>query len=110
MDRLFSEETTMPASMKHVISVPWTDEERTTLRRMWENGMGVTLLGRMLGRSKYSVRSEIDTLKLGPRGSVVAPPERPPGRVVLARAQPKPLPANARTLPPLPSEMHADER
>jgi hypothetical protein len=32
----------MPASMKHVVSVPWTDEERTTLRRMWENGMGPT--------------------------------------------------------------------
>jgi hypothetical protein len=91
--------------MKHVISVPWTDEERTALRQMWENGIGCTGIGRHLGRSKYSVRSEIETLELGPRGSVVAPPERPPGRVVLARAQPKPLPANARTLPPLPSEL-----
>ena len=99
----------MPASMKHVVSVPWTDEERTTLRQMWANGIGCTNLGRMLGRSKYSVRSEIETLNLGPRGGPGGLPETPPGRVVLARAQPKPLPANARTLPPLQSELHADE-
>jgi hypothetical protein len=95
--------------MKHVVSIPWSDEERTTLRQMWENGIGCTGIGRHLGRSKYSVRSEIETLKLGPRGGPQGLPEPPPGRVVLARAQPKPLPANARTLPPLPSEMHADE-
>jgi hypothetical protein len=92
--------------MKHIVSVPWTDEERTTLRRMWENGMGVTLLGRMLGRSKYSIRSEIETLKLGPRGGPQGLPEPPPGRVVQARAQPRPLAPGARTLPPLPSELH----
>ena len=99
----------MPAAMKHVISVPWTDDERALLRQMWANGMGCTGIGRHLGRSKYSVRSEIETLNLGPRGSLVAPPAQPPGRVVLARAQPKPLPANARTLPPLPSELTADQ-
>ena len=99
----------MPATMKHVVSTPWTDEERTTLRQMWENGIGCTNLGRMLGRSKYSVRSEIETLKLGPRGSVVALPERPPGRVVQARARPQPLRPGARTLPPLPSELNAHE-
>ena len=99
----------MPASMKHVISVPWTDEERTALRRMWENGIGCTGIGRHLGRSKYSVRSEIETLNLGPRGSLVPPPAQPPGRVVLARARPQPLRPGARTLPPLQSELHADE-
>ena len=47
----------MPAAMKHIISVPWTDEERTLLRQMWANGIGVhRLIGRHLGRSKYSVR------------------------------------------------------
>ena len=95
----------MPASMKHVVSVPWTDDERALLRQMWANGIGCTNLGRMLGRSKYSVRSEIETLKLGPRGGSQGLPEPPPGRVVLARAQPKPLAPGARTLPPLPSEM-----
>jgi hypothetical protein len=105
MDRLFSEETTMPASMKHVISVPWTDEERTTLRRMWENGMGVTLLGRMLGRSKYSVAKQVRAMRLGPRGGSQGLPEPPLGRVVLARAKPQPLRPGAHTLPPLPSEL-----
>ena len=99
----------MPASMKHIVSVPWTDEERTTLRQMWENGIGVTLIGRMLGRSKYSVAKQVRALKLGPRGGPQGLPEPPPGRVVLARAQPKPLRPGASTLPPLPSEMHADE-
>ena len=91
--------------MKHVISVPWTDDERALLRQMWANGIGCTNLGRMLGRSKYSVRSEIETLNLGPRGSLAAPPAQPPGRVVLARARPQPLRPGARTLPPLPSEL-----
>jgi hypothetical protein len=95
----------MPASIKHVISVPWTDAERTLLRQMWENGVGCTNLGRMLGRSKYSVRSQIDLLGLGPRGGPQGLPEPPPGRVVLARAKPQPLRPGARTLPPLPSEL-----
>ena len=99
----------MPASMKHVISVPWTDEERTTLRQMWAGGIGCTGIGRHLGRSKYSVRSEIETLNLGPRGGPQGLPEPPPGRVVLARARPQPLRPGARTLPPLQSELHADE-
>ena len=98
----------MPASMKHVVSVPWTDEERTTLRRMWENGIGCTGIGRHLGRSKYSVRSEVETLKLGPRGGPQGLPEPPPGRVVLARAKPQPLRPGVRTLPPLPSELSPD--
>ena len=71
---------------------------------------GLHALGRMLGRSKYSIRSEIETLKLGPRGGPQGLPEPPPGRVVLTRAKPQPLRPGARTLPPLPSEMHADER
>jgi hypothetical protein len=91
--------------MRHVISVPWTDDERALLRQMWANGIGVTLIGRKLGRSKNSVRSEIETLKLGPRGGPQGLPEPPPGRVVLARARPQPLRPGARTLPPLPSEL-----
>ena len=39
----------MPASMKHVVSVPWTDEERTLLRQLWENGLGPVLIGRCWG-------------------------------------------------------------
>jgi len=94
----------MPASMKHVVSVPWTDEERTLLRQMWANGMGPVLIGRMLGRSKYSVTKQTQALKL--------PPQRP--RPALAPAPqprqrpPQPLRPGAHTLPPLPSEMGHD--
>ena len=90
----------MPASMKHVISVPWTDEERTALRQLWENGIGCTGIGRHLGRSKYSVRSEIETLNLGPRGRPRGRcRQTPPGRVVLeprSRSPCRPTPARCR--------------
>jgi hypothetical protein len=95
----------MPASMKHVVSVPWTDEERALLRQFWENGMGPVLIGRLLGRSKYSVAKQVRALRLGPRGGPQGLPEPPPGRVVLARARPQPLRPGAHTLPPLPSEL-----
>jgi hypothetical protein len=88
--------------MKYVVSVPWTDAERTTLRQMWVNGMGVTLLGRMLGRSKYSVAKQVRAMRLGPRGGPVALPERPQEP---RQRPPQPLRPGARTLPPLPSEL-----
>jgi len=93
----------MPASMKHVISVPWTDEERTLLRQMWANGMGPVLIGRMLGRSKYSVTKQTQALKLPPQRPAPDmtpwPPDRRPAQ---------PLKPGARTLPPLPSELSAN--
>ena len=90
--------------MKHVISVPWTDEERTALRRMWENGMGPTLIGRMLGRSKYSVTKQTQALHL-PRHRM--PPSLAPTPEPRQRP-PQPLRPGARTLPPLPSELTAE--
>jgi hypothetical protein len=91
--------------MKYVVSVPWTDEERALLRQLWENGLGPVLIGRLMGRSKYSVAKQVRALRLGPRGGPRGLPEPPPGRVVLARAQPKPLAPGAHTLPPLQSEL-----
>jgi hypothetical protein len=93
------------ATMRHVVSVPWSDHERDTLRQMWENGMGVTLLGRMLGRSKYSVAKQVRAMRLGPRGGPVAPPQPPPEP---RQRPPQPLRPGARTLPPLPSELTAE--
>ena len=94
------------ADMKGVTPIPWSDEERTLLRQLWANGLGPVLIGRMLGRSKYSVTKQTQALKLAPQrpqpglASAPEPRQRPP----------QPLPRGARTLPPLPSEMHADER
>ena len=95
----------MPASMKHVTPVPWTDEERALLRQMWENGLGPVLIGRMLGRSKYSVTKQTQALQLPKMrqqpGETPAPEPR--------QRPPQPLRPGARTLPPLPSELTADQ-
>jgi hypothetical protein len=60
----------------------------------------------MLGRSKYSVTKQTQALQLPKMrqqpGTIPAPEPRQP--------RPQPLRPGARTLPPLPSEMHADER
>jgi hypothetical protein len=99
-------EASAMATMRHVVSTPWTDEERTLLRQLWENGLGPVLIGRLMGRSKYSVTKQTQTLRLPPqrpqRGLAPAPEPRQP--------RPQPLRPGARTLPPLPSELRADER
>jgi hypothetical protein len=90
--------------MKYVVSVPWSDEERARLRQMWANGMGPTLIGKMLGRSKYSVTKQTQALKL-PRHRLppgLAPTPEPRQR------PPQPLRPGARTLPPLPRELTAE--
>jgi hypothetical protein len=86
-------------------SLPWSHEERALLRQLWENGMGPAQIAKHLGRSKYSVTSETRTLHLGPRGGSRGLPEPPPSREPRTR----PLPPGASTLPPLQSELHADE-
>ena len=94
----------MPASMKHIVSIPWSDEERTLLRQMHETGMGPTAIGRQIGRSAHSVAKQIVTLHLGPRGST-APPHTPRALPPPRQPRPQPLRPGARTLPPLPSEL-----
>lgn len=89
-------------SMKHIISVPWTDEERTLLRQMWANGMGPTLIGRMLGRSKYSVTTQRQAMGLGRRPVLPVDCQVPRAQQM---PRPQPLRPGARTLPPLPSEL-----
>jgi hypothetical protein len=87
--------------MKHVVSIPWSDEERARLRQMWASGMGPTLIGKTLGRSKYSVTKQTQALHL-PRHRL------PPGLAPTAEPRqgpPQPLRPGAHTLPPLPSEL-----
>jgi hypothetical protein len=95
-------EASAMATMRHVVSIPWSDEERTLLRQLWANGLGPVLIGRLMGRSKYSVTKQTQALKL-PRHRLppgLAPPPEPRQR------PPQPLRPSARTLPPLPSELH----
>jgi hypothetical protein len=90
--------------MKHVVSVPWTDEERALLRQLWENGLGPVLIGRLMGRSKYSVTKQTQALQL-PRHRLppgLAPTPEP------RQGPAQPLRPGARTLPPLPSELTAE--
>ncbi len=70
---------------------------------MWENGIGCTGIGSHLGRSKYSVRSEIDTMDIGPRGSLVRPRHSRHHTEPRTSDHHKPLRPGAHTLPPLPS-------
>ena len=74
------------------------------LRQMWENGLGPVLIGRMLGRSKYSVTKQTQMLQLPKMRQQPgeAPPPEPRQR------PPQPLRPGARTLPPLPSELTAE--
>jgi hypothetical protein len=90
--------------MKHVVSIPWSDEERARLRQMWASGMGPTLIGKTLGRSKYSVTKQTQALHL-PRHRLppgLAPTPEP------RQGPAQPLRPGARTLPPLPSELTAE--
>lgn len=88
--------------MKHVISVPWSDEERALLRQMWANGMGPAAIAGHIGRSRLSTAKQVRTLKL--------PKQRPqpdmPPTLAPRTPRPQPLPRGAHTLPPLPSELN----
>jgi hypothetical protein len=90
--------------MKHVVSVPWSEAERIALCQMWASGMGPTLIGKTLGRSKYSVTKQTQALHL-PRHRLppgLAPTPEP------RQGPAQPLRPGARTLPPLPSELTAE--
>jgi hypothetical protein len=71
---------------------------------MWENGHGPVLIGRMLGRSKYSVTKQTQALHLPKMRQ--QPGETPPPEPRQRPAQP--LRPGARTLPPMPSELQHD--
>lgn len=86
------------AIMKHVVSIPWSDEERALLRQLRENGLGPVQISKLMGRSKYSIDRQMQRMGLPPRPAPdMTPRNRPP--------TPQPLRRGARTLPPLPSEL-----
>lgn len=93
----------------------WTDDEKNKLRELYSAGHGVSVISKILGRTKYSVTSEIRTLKL-PKPVRVAgqfvggfAPKAPPmpPRQLQKGPQPsaQPIPRGVRTLPLLPSEL-----
>ena len=61
--------------------IPWSDEERDTLRRLRENGVSVRQCAEMLGRSFHSVQRAIRRVGIErpaqqPRPSRPEPPHR----------------------------------
>jgi Helix-turn-helix domain len=82
--------------------VPWTDEERQQLRRLHDNGMTQTQIGKAMGRSKNSIHRQMANMGLvrSDRNSAVVR-HVTPGHAVHR--------APGTTLPPLPSlSMGAD--
>ena len=75
--------------------IPWSDEERDTLRRLRENGLSVRQCAEMLGRSFHSVQRAIRRVGIErPAPQPREPRPQPPRRVGVA------------SLPPLPSLRH----
>jgi hypothetical protein len=88
--------------MRGVERIPWTDEERTQLRRLHDNGLGQNQIAKAMGRSKNSIHRQLGNLGLirSERNSAVV------ARVAPGHATHR---APKTTLPPLPSlSMGAD--
>lgn len=81
--------------MNNIPHIPWSDEERDTLRRLRENGVSVRQCAEMLGRSFHSVQRAIRRVGI----DRPAPPPRQP------RLQ-APRRVGLVSLPPLPSLRH----
>lgn len=78
---------------RSVQRTPWTEDERTLLRQLIENGLSQSQAGVHLGRSKNSVHRQLATMGIvyNERADVVT------AKATAARHAPK------HTLPPLPS-------
>lgn len=89
----------------------WTGEEKDKLRQLYAEGHGVSAIAKILGRTKYSVTSEIRTLKLPkPYRAFQKAPPMPPRQLQKApQSIAQPIPRGVRTLPLLPSELAAIE-
>lgn len=94
----------MPGS-KWITSRPWSQAERDKLRKLWRDGVGPSGITRHLpGRTKNAIICQARNLELPKMREDAL---RPPRTTTMSRAQP--LARGARTLPPLPSEMSANE-
>ena len=79
-------------TMHNHTPIPWSDEERDTLRRLRENGVSVRQCAEMLGRSFHSVQRAIRRVGIArPAQPAREPRPAPPRRV------------GRTSLPPLPS-------
>ena len=74
--------------------IPWSDDERQQLRRLFDNGLTQRQIGVLLGRTKSAVSRQCQHLALQRPSVVAAQPAAQPTA---------PHRAGTTTLPPLPS-------
>lgn len=60
--------------------VTWTDERIEQLRKLWDQGLSASAIGKQLGVSKNAVVGKAHRLKLPPRPSPIRKGTRPPVR------------------------------
>jgi IS30 family transposase len=81
--------------MQSNAQIPWSDEERDTLRRLRENGVSIRQCAEMMGRSFHSIQRAMRRLDIrNPAPTPQQPRLQAPRRVGLV------------SLPPLPSLRH----
>jgi hypothetical protein len=83
--------------MQNIPHIPWSDEERDTLRRLRENGVSIRQCAEMMGRSFHSVQRAGRRLDL---------PRSAPGPRPQQQRQESPRRVGLVSLPPLPSLRH----
>jgi hypothetical protein len=87
-------------SMRGVVAVPWTEEERAQLRRLHENGVSRKQMAAMLGRSTNSVQQQLRAMGLvSSNPAPIKPRAADKPHAPVAKRSPK------TTLPPLLSLM-----
>lgn len=72
--------------------VTWTDDRIDQLRKLWDQGLSASAIGRQLGVSKNAVVGKAHRLKLPPRPSPIRKGARPPVRRMAVLPKPFALP------------------
>lgn len=88
--------------------VTWTDERIDQLRKLWDQGLSASAIGKQLGVSKNAVVGKAHRLKLPARPSPIRKGARPPVRRMAVL--PKPLGAPHQRVVPPPSLERVVER
>lgn len=74
--------------------VTWTDERIDQLKKLWDQGLSASVIGKQLGVSKNAVVGKAHRLKLPPRPSPIRKGTRPPVRRMAVLAKPLPAPVS----------------
>ena len=72
--------------------VTWTDDRIDQLRKLWDQGLSASAIGRQLGVSKNAVVGKAHRLKLPARPSPIRKGARPPVRRMAVLPKPFALP------------------